>query len=275
MSPQKGKRNLLVVVLTSVALVAIIAAYFSPIWWMALTAPNYPEELFPDGIRVHIHFNGIFNGCAAVLVRSGQDSEIVQHGLSEDSERYNPILEAGKNLAQEVKSVDCVHEINVINKYIGMYPIAAGAPVEKMLAKFFFGFFAVMLIAFMLPRRKTRVIVLTLGFAAVAAWMLIDQYALGALENNIGYYMEGTSAYFSVPEQINEWRGNARLITHIVIVGLMLSMIIVIVGVVKTQWFTMLLVLVPMLLPVFFVIIYSVWLWFFGHNLPHVHDGNL
>jgi hypothetical protein len=41
--------------------------------------------------------------------------------------------------------------MNTINHYVGMFPIATGAPVEKPLAKFFFGFFAVMLLGFMVP----------------------------------------------------------------------------------------------------------------------------
>ena len=51
--------------LTLLALVLMIAAYFSPIWWVSLTAPNYPKEVFPDGIKIHFHFNGVFNGCEA------------------------------------------------------------------------------------------------------------------------------------------------------------------------------------------------------------------
>ena len=32
---------------------------------VSLTAPNYPKDAFPDGIRIHFHFNGVFNGCKA------------------------------------------------------------------------------------------------------------------------------------------------------------------------------------------------------------------
>jgi hypothetical protein len=61
--------------------------------------------------------------------------------------------------------------MNTINHYVGMFPIATGAPVEKPLAKFFFGFFAVMLLGFIGPRGRKRVLVLAAGFAAVAVWM--------------------------------------------------------------------------------------------------------
>ncbi len=267
MSLQKDKRSLLVVALTSVALLTIIAAYFAPIWWVSLTAPNYPKEAFPDGIRIHFHFNGVFNGCSAAPAGSREGSEVMQHDLGEDSERYNPILEADKNLNKGAEGLDCVHEMNTINHYVGMFPIATGAPVEKPLAKFFFGFFTVMLVAFMLPRRKARIAALTAGFVAVAAWMLIDQYALGALNAHVQHYMEESGTFFKEPERIKEWGGNVRLITHIVIVGLILSMVVVVTGVVKKRGFTLLLALVPALLPVFFVVTYSAWLWFFGHNL--------
>ena len=46
-----SKSNLIVAALTAVATVLMIAAYFSPIWWVSLTAPNYPPDAFPDGIR--------------------------------------------------------------------------------------------------------------------------------------------------------------------------------------------------------------------------------
>jgi hypothetical protein len=39
----KNNPNTLVAGLTLIALVAMIAAYFSPVWWVSLTAPNYPK----------------------------------------------------------------------------------------------------------------------------------------------------------------------------------------------------------------------------------------
>jgi ABC-type xylose transport system permease subunit len=47
----------------------------------------------------------------------------------------------------------------------------------------------------------------------------------------------------------------------------MLAMLIVIAGVAKIRNFSLLLALVPALMPVFFVITYAGWLWFFGHNM--------
>lgn len=58
----QAKPNLLVAVLAGIALAAMVAAYFAPIWWVSLTAPNYPKDAFPDGIRIHFHFDGVYNG---------------------------------------------------------------------------------------------------------------------------------------------------------------------------------------------------------------------
>ncbi len=60
--PDQKKQNLLITGLTLVALIALIVAYFSPIWWVSLTAPNYPKDAFPDGIRIHFHFDAVYNG---------------------------------------------------------------------------------------------------------------------------------------------------------------------------------------------------------------------
>ncbi len=83
--------------------------------------------------------------------------------MGEDTERYNPILDAKQDVNKDAQSLDCVHEMNTINHYVGMFPIATGAPVEKPLAKFFFGFFAVMLIAFAITQKKLRLLVLCGG----------------------------------------------------------------------------------------------------------------
>jgi len=45
------------------------------------------------------------------------------------------------------------------------------------------------------------------------------------------------------------------------------AMLVLVVGVARWRNFSLMLVLVPALLPVFFVIEYAGWLWFFGHNM--------
>ncbi len=259
--------NFIVAALTGIALVAMIAAYFAPIWWVSLTAPNYPEDAFPDGIRIHFHFDGVYNGCKAARAGTRMADEIIQKDLSHEDERWNPILDKNKHHDKGAEGLDCVHEMNTINHYVGMFPIATGAPVEKPLAKFFFAFFASMMLAFAVARKKLRLIVLGIGFTATAAWMLADQYALGHLESHVQAYMKESGTYFKDPERIKAWGDNVRNITHIVIAGLIVVMAIVVAGVAKLRNFTLLLALVPALLPLYFVITYAGWLWFFGHNL--------
>lgn len=262
-----SKQNVIVMALTAVATALMIAAYFAPIWWVSLTAPNYPKDAFPDGIRIHFHFDGVYNGCRAAGKGTRMASEIIQKDLSHEDERYNPITDAKKDLNKDAQGLDCVHEMNTINHYVGMFPIATGAPVEKPLAKFFFGFFAVMLLAFMAPRSKLRLRILSAGFVAVAVWLLIDQYALGALNSHVEHYMQEAGTFFKEPDKIKVWGDNVRNVSHMVIGGLIVVMIVVVAGVANIRGFSLLLALVPALLPVFFVITYAGWLWFFGHNM--------
>lgn len=262
-----NKQNKIIGGLTLIALIALVAAYFSPIWWVSLTAPNYPKDAFPDGIRIHFHFDGVYNGCKAAGKGSRMANEIIQKDLGADEERYNPILDARKDVDKGAEGLDCVHEMNTINHYVGMFPIATGAPVEKPLAKFFFGFFAVMMLAFVMPARKARLTTLVAGFGAVAAWMLADQFVMGHLESHVQAYMQEAGAFFKEPDKIKVWGDNVRSISQLVIFGLIGAMAVVIVGTAKIRSFQLLLALVPGLLPVFFVITYAGWLWFFGHNL--------
>ena len=265
--PVQKNPNFIVAALTGIALVAMVAAYFAPIWWVSLTAPNYPEDAFPDGIRIHFHFDGVYNGCKAAGKGTRMASEIIQKDLSHEDERYNPITDKSKNIDKGAEGLDCVHEMNTINHYVGMFPIATGAPVEKPLAKFFFAFFTSMMLAFAVAQKKLRLFALGAGFAATAAWMLVDQYVLGHLESHVQAYMQESGTFFKEPERIKLWGDNVRNITHIVIAGLIVVMGIVIAGVAKLRNFSLLLALVPALLPLYFVITYAGWLWFFGHNL--------
>lgn len=261
------KQNRLITVLTLVALVAMISAFFAPIWWVSLTAPNYPKDAFPDGIRIHFHFDSVKNGCSAVGASTRMGSETMQADMGPDSERYNPILDAKKDVNKDAAGLDCVHEMNTINHYVGMFPIATGAPVEKPLAKFFFGFFAVMLLGFITPEGKRRQLVLGSGFAAVAVWMLVHQFVLGHLAEHVKNYMAEAATFFNEPARIKVWGDNVSLYSQIAMGGLIAAMLAVVIGVAKFRRFVLLLVLVPSLLPLYFVIEYAGWLWFFGHNM--------
>ena len=263
----KTQQNRLITVLTMVAMAAMIAAFFAPIWWVSLTAPNYPKDAFPDGIRIHFHFDGVQNGCSAVGNNTRMGSETMQADMGPESERYNPILDAKKDVNIGAAGLDCVHEMNTINHYVGMFPISTGAPVEKPLAKFFFGFFAVMLMGFIAPSGKRRVTVLSAGFTAVAAWALIDQFVLGHLASHVKSYMTDAATFFNEPARIQVWGDNVTLFSKVAIGGLIGAMVFVVACVAKFPKFSLLLALIPGLLPVYFVIEYAGWLWFFGHNM--------
>jgi len=142
-----------------VALLALTASYFTPVWWVALTAPNYPALTFPDGVRINFHVNRISNGC---LMR--QSTEVV-----------------------EKEALDCVHEMDTINHFVGMYPIASGGPVEKLLSPFLFSFLGVLIIGFALPGRRLRTVVMGLGFAIIAVWMSVALFT----SNGVRYLDRG------------------------------------------------------------------------------------
>lgn len=153
-------RGLLAGLLALVAIGLLAAIYYSPIWWVSLTAPNYPPESFPDGVRIHFHMNGVFNGCQKV-----EKAEI-----------------------HEEEALDCVHEMDTINHYVGMYPIAAGGVVERAFSPFIISLLGVMVLGFAIPRTAPRLIVMGLGFASILGWMGLTLYGEDGLEyQNLGY----------------------------------------------------------------------------------------
>lgn len=103
-----GKASVWALTLVGVALLA--TSFFAPMWWVSLKAPNYPEATFPSGVRIHLHWTQVANGCVS---RESQEVE-------------------------EEEPLDCVHEMNTINHYIGMHPIEAGAQVEFAIAPYLF-----------------------------------------------------------------------------------------------------------------------------------------
>jgi hypothetical protein len=249
--------NLIVKGLTLAALILLVVSYFTPIWWVSLTAPNYPKEAFPDGIRIHFHFNGVFNGCKPVTT-----GQMAQETVQELGELGEDVVGGSATVG-----LDCVHEMNTINHYVGMYPIDTGAPVEVPLSKFFFGFFVVLLLGFMATQRKQQLMILGAGFTAVTAWMVTDQIVMGQLNAFSDHYYREASTFFNQPEILARWVANLKLATKAAMAGLVVAMLIIMLGVWKIRKFSLLLALVPALLPVFFVLDYAGWLWFFGHNM--------
>jgi len=323
------KQNLIVAGLTGLALLLLAAIFVSPLWWVSLTAPNYPPEAFPDGVRIHFHMTGVFNGCRKVE----------------------------KDEIQEVEALDCVHEMDTINHYVGMYPIAAGGPIERAFSQFLMPFLGVMLLGFVITSAGLRSAVMGVGFAVILILMYLTIYAdngfsmeseayvtalvtsldqdtaaeadapsesgvVAALRRSLEasgikvdapaaadsgapsdkqrlidqlrvtfekdqqrsgnneawngstfqvmswHYGKSLGRYFNNPAEIEPMVKTVKMATHLVFGGLVAAMLLLLVASRKTGGlFYWLLILVPMALPVFFIIDFVAWLWFFGHNL--------
>lgn len=332
------RSGLLVALLSLIAIGLLAAIYFTPIWWVSLTAPNYPPEAFPDGVRIHFHMNGVFNGCKKV-----EKAEI-----------------------REEEALDCVHEMDTINHYVGMYPIAAGGVLEKAFSPFLIAMLAVMLAGFAIHDPKIRVGVLGIGFAGILGWMFLTYYGplglrwqttgfvqglvtsldqeagkgeesapgaaqspgqalIAQLKAELGkgkgvpvttppkaaeraisqkeamlnslqgtydhdqakrplderqhwtgsgsqvmawHYGKSLGRYFNNPEEIRPMVATMSAVGHAIPWLLLGAMLLLLWGARHTggpiYW---LLVLVPLALPLFFLIDYSAWLWWYGHRL--------
>ncbi len=142
-NPAGDRRNVVIAALTGIAVVLLVVIYYSPVWWVALRAPQYPAEAFPEGIRIHFHMNGVFNGCPKVEKKEIEEDIVL----------------------------DCVHEMDAINHFVGMYPVGAGGPVEKAFSPFLLIFLALLLIGFAMPDRRLRLVVTMAGWAVMVGWM--------------------------------------------------------------------------------------------------------
>lgn len=266
-SVNNNRRSLTVNALLAVSLIILAIMYFTPIWWVSLKAPNYPPEAFPDGIRIHFHFNGVFNGCSLVESKEVQVEE----------------------------ALNCVHEMDTINHYVGMYPIASGGPIERALSQFLVTFLGVMLIGFACRKKKIRALILSVGFGVIAVWMYLAMYTDGGVMMLSDGYRQALQSSLDLDvEDIQHWSGLEAVTesyrdtlgiyfrqvdviepkvavmsawTNGIVIALIAAMVILIVGSYFSQLFYWLLIAVPILLPVFFVIDYAAWLWYFGHNL--------
>ncbi len=155
------KRKNAVRLLVGVAIILLGFIYMSPTWWVALKAPNYPPEAFPDGVRIHFHMNGVFSGCELQKNRDVEEDE----------------------------ALDCVHEMDAINHFVGMYPIASGGVLEKALSPFLLSMLAVMLVGFAIGRRAIRLGVMAVGFAVIAGWMYVTWYTPGGINYEAESYV--------------------------------------------------------------------------------------
>lgn len=263
-------KSILFRLLITIAIALITIIYFSPIWWVSLTAPNYPAERFPDGIRIHFNIDGVFNGCEK------QETKEIQIG----------------------EGLNCLHEMDTINHYVGMYPIASGGIIERTLSQFLFVFLIVLLIAFMMSGRKLQTVTLTIGFSVIIAWAYVTLFTPGGIKYmSTGYQQALQTSMDLEPDEFQDWSGiqamqenyqdslgmyfrdrvkieqqtDTLLTASYIIMGILLfSMLFIIGGIIlKNSVFYWLLLIIPILLPVFFVLEYAGWLWWFGHNL---HD---
>ena len=336
----EATQTLKVGALSLVGIGLLISLFYSSIWWVSLTAPNYPVESFPDGVKIEFHINGVFNGCEKL----------------------------DKVEIQEDEALDCVHEMDTINHYVGMYPIAAGGPVERGFGQFLVAFMVVMLLGFMCAKPKIRMSIMTAGFGVIAIWMYsamytedgfhlqnegfvqalvssLDQDATdktadepefviggiaGVLKQSLEdsgvevilpseverqnklqnqgvasskdnmikelkitydidqakpendyepwdgssfqvmswHYAKSLGRYFNNPKEIMPMVATLEMAINLAFVGLIGAMFLLVFGARKNKgmlyW---LLVLVPMALPLFFIIDYSAWLWWYGHTL--------
>jgi hypothetical protein len=109
-----------VLALTALGLALMTASFFAPMWWVSLSAPNYPEHIYPDGVRIDLHWTHVANGCGA---QQRERDEIAE---------------------EEV--LDCVEEMNTINHYIGMHPLERGAQLEFRIAPYLFVAFGLLVV---------------------------------------------------------------------------------------------------------------------------------
>jgi hypothetical protein len=157
------KKRIISSVLVVAAIALLIPIYNAPVWWVSLEAPNYPEESFPDGVKILFHFNGVFSGCEFPDSEETGDSE----------------------------ALDCTHEMDTINHYVGMYPIAAGGPLELFFSVFLVALVGVLLLAYLVKRPLVRTLVMAAGFASLAVWMAMAYYGEGGLRLHSSRYLEG------------------------------------------------------------------------------------
>jgi hypothetical protein len=254
--------------LTVAALILMAVAYASPIWWVSLAAPQYSHEAFPDGIRIHFHFDGVYNGC-----KQPERAELDVRG----------------------EELDCKSEMDTINHYVGMYPIAAGAPIERALSPFLVSILGVVMIAFMVPGRKAQVAVMAVGGAAVIAWASLALFTPGGIHYfTPGFvrdlaktmslepadyaqwsgmeairqsYEEGLGRYFRQAGVIEQATAAMMTATRVVYALMAASVVALTLGLILLRAGPWLLGLVPVILPVAFVADYASWLYWFGHNL--------
>ena len=239
MSNTDQKKPLLLFRLLTVAgIVLLVAAFFSPIWWVSLKAPNYPAHTFPDGVRIHFHVNGVYNGCQA------RDSDEVY----------------------ESEALDCVHEMNTINHFIGMQPIEVASAMLSLAAIFFEDRKANQTVSRVVEEVEEKdVDPLVLAARGAAPSTMRDGAAVSGgahmpaagdrAQNRLVVNIFGASLDLAVLK----FQHMAYIFTGL---GVLLVAFMFYGG--RFWW---LLAFPSIMVPVGFLIDYAAWLWWFGHNL--------
>ena len=157
---QSKSRSILISLLILAAILLLPAIYHAPIWWVSLEAPNYPEEAFPDGVRIHFHLTGVLNGCQKVEKAEIDEDEVL----------------------------DCVHEMDTINHYVGMYPIASGGVIETAFSMHILAMLGVLVLGFIFVKPGVRLAVMGIAFAAVTVWLAMTWFSPGGIQyHSLGY----------------------------------------------------------------------------------------
>lgn len=176
-SSTQQRRTWVILACGAAAIVLLGLIFYAPAWWVSLKAPQYPAEAFPDGVRIDFHMNGVFNGCQ---------------------------LLSRKEIVEE-QALDCVHEMDAINHFVGMFPIASGGVVEKFFSPFLISMLGFMILGFVIERPWLRLAVMGAGFAAVAAWMSIAFLMPGGIAwQNAGYLQAMVTSLGQGEEEVGE-----------------------------------------------------------------------
>lgn len=243
--------------LLSIAL--LIVAFFSPIWWVSLTAPNYPKDAFPDGIKINFFFTGVKNGCK--LVEGVRSQEIFEGDLGDPSE------EQAHHAKGKHSGLDCVHEMDTINHYVGMFPIVTGAPLEKAYSKYLFIMMTVMLLGFAFNQRRAQIAILGGGFLLTSSWLLYSEVISKGVDKLIENYQYSLGTYFKDAERIQSMSQTLSSYANVTVYALLALMLVVFLIVIFTPKLFDYIPVAIAFIPFYFIIDFGAWLWYFGHNL--------
>jgi len=247
--------------LTIISILLIVFIYFSPIWWV-----KFDVQAYPNGVPINFHVNGIFNG--------------------------TPVTEG--ELCD--KLMYWVYEMDVLKHFLGMYPTGTPAPIERALSPFLFAFFVLLLLVFMVSERRFQATVFTVGLSMIMVWAYVALFTPGGLSLLSKGYQQFVQCDMDVePSEIQKWSGfqamqesyhaslsktiqsrakNKQMASfmttaaYVVIGVLVVGAFIFLIGLLwKNNLFYWLLVIIPILLPFFFILEYAGWQWWINHNL--------